>query len=77
MSTITVVSTAGFSSVGSIKIGDEIKTYTGITATDFTGCTRGGGAGADSHLDGVAVVQESVALENYLTRTEACKLVLV
>jgi len=39
--TITVVSTTAFSSTGTIKIEDEEITYTGKTATTFTGCTRG------------------------------------
>ncbi len=39
--TITVTSTAGFASAGTIVIDAEWITYTGITATSFTGCTRG------------------------------------
>lgn len=39
--TITVVSTTGFSATGTIRIESEDITYTGITATTFTGCTRG------------------------------------
>jgi hypothetical protein len=39
--TITVASTAGFSSTGTIWIDSEAITYTGVTATTFTGCTRG------------------------------------
>ena len=40
--TITVASTKGFpSEYGLLKIDDEIITYTGITATTFTGCIRG------------------------------------
>lgn len=39
--TITVKSTADFASSGSIHIGTEHITYTGTTATTFTGCTRG------------------------------------
>ena len=39
---ITVQSTYGFpKSYGLIQIGSEIITYTGITATTFTGCIRG------------------------------------
>jgi hypothetical protein len=39
--TIPVVSTNGFPSTGSLKIEDEIVTYSGITPTSFTGVTRG------------------------------------
>lgn len=39
--TITVESTTGFDSAGSILIGKEVIDYTGKTATTFTGCTRG------------------------------------
>ena len=37
---ITVKSTTGFSSSGTIQINSEIFTYTGISATAFTGVTR-------------------------------------
>ena len=39
--TVTVASTTGFSATGTIIIGAEQITYTGLTATTFTGCTRG------------------------------------
>lgn len=39
--TVNVASTALFASSGSIHIGTEHITYTGKTATSFTGCTRG------------------------------------
>ena len=59
VTTITVDSTTGFTSAGSIKIDNEIITYTGITSTTFTGCVRGtGGTTAASHSDN-AVVTES------------------
>ena len=38
--TITVDSTTGFSSSGTLQINSEIFTYTGVTATTFTGVTR-------------------------------------
>lgn len=40
-STINVVSTTGFAASGTIVIGSEVITYTGTTATSFTGITRG------------------------------------
>lgn len=39
--TINVKSTTGFASSGEVHIGTECIGYTGITATSFTGCTRG------------------------------------
>jgi len=48
--TINVTSTAAFPSTGAIQIEWEIITYTGKTATSFTGCTRGtNGSIASSH----------------------------
>jgi len=41
---IDVVSTTGFAASGTIVIGSEIITYSGITATSFTGITRGANA---------------------------------
>jgi len=38
--TITVDSTTGFSSSGTLQITSEIFTYTGVTSTTFTGVTR-------------------------------------
>ena len=67
--TVTVTSTAGFFTptvtipTGSILIESETITYTGITGTTFTGCTRGvGGAGsgaATTHANGTPVVQST------------------
>jgi hypothetical protein len=39
--TITVVSTANFPIPGYIIIDNEVISYTGVTSTTFTGCTRG------------------------------------
>ena len=41
VTTITVASTTGFNTTGTLFIGGEQITYTGITGNDFTGCTRG------------------------------------
>jgi len=41
VTTITVASTTGFDSTGTLFIGGEQITYTGISGNDFTGCTRG------------------------------------
>jgi hypothetical protein len=54
--TITVDSTTGFSSAGLLLIEQELITYTGITSTTFTGCTRGvQGTAAASHNDNTIV----------------------
>jgi hypothetical protein len=64
VTTITVVSTAGFPTTGQIRIESEVVTYTGITSTTFTGCTRGARGSANvAHSTGVAVtkIQSPVA----------------
>jgi len=53
---IVVASTAGFASTGAILIEDELITYTGTTATSFTGITRSQyGSSGSSHSAGVYV----------------------
>ena len=53
---IVVGSTAGFASTGAILIGQELITYTGKTATSFTGITRSQyGSSGSSHSAGVYV----------------------
>ena len=54
--TLTVNSTTGFESRGIITIENEVITYTGKTATTFTGCSRGaGGTTAAAHVSGKTV----------------------
>lgn len=54
--TIVVGSTAGFASAGTILIGQELISYTGKTATTFTGITRSVyGSSGSSHAAGVYV----------------------
>ena len=63
--TIPVVTTTGFSTAGAIIIGAELITYTGLTATSFTGCTRGAaGSPNKSHNSGDAVNGAQVAVAN-------------
>jgi hypothetical protein len=63
--TITVTSTAGFTTTGSLLIDSETITYTGKTTSPdtFTGCTRGvsgtGSGAAATHANGAAVVQST------------------
>ena len=60
--TVTVDSTTGFPATGTILIGSEQMTYTGVTSTTFTGVTRNSGAAnytalveASEHADDAAV----------------------
>lgn len=56
--TITVDSTSGFKPYGCVIIDGEWITYTGLTSTTFTGCTRGMyGTEAISHLDNANIYQ--------------------
>ena len=73
VTTITVVSTANFPTAGQIRIASEVITYTGITSTTFTGCTRGARGSANvAHSTGVAVtkIQSPVAKSNTYVITE-------
>ena len=57
VTTITVDSTVDFPTAGTINIGSEKVTYTGLTTTTFTGCTRGAsGTTAASHSDNAEVI---------------------
>lgn len=53
--TITVDSTTGFASSGTVYVGDTAVTYTGTTATTFTGCS-----GVGAHPSGAPVVPSSL-----------------
>ena len=71
VTTITVVSTTGFDSAGTIVIGNETITYTGTTSTTFTGCTRGAGSTtAASIASGITVAQfDRGGVPEYVVRT--------
>lgn len=56
--TITVLDASSYASSGTARVNNEIITYTGTTATTFTGCTRGQyGTTAEAHNDEYAVQQ--------------------
>jgi hypothetical protein len=56
VTTITVDATSDFPTTGRIDIDSELITYTGKTATTFTGCVRGAnGTTAASHSDNAVV----------------------
>jgi len=61
--TVTVTSTAAFTTTGNILIDSETISYTGKTGTTFTGCTRGvsgaGSGAAATHANGASVVQST------------------
>ena len=71
VTTITVASTTGFDSAGTIVIGNETITYTGVTSTTFTGCTRGAASTtAASIASGVTVAQfDRGGVPEYVVRT--------
>lgn len=71
VTTISVASTTGFSNSGAIIIGMELITYTGKTATSFTGCTRGAASSPNvSHTTGAFVNGAQVAVANTSTLLE-------
>jgi hypothetical protein len=71
VTTITVASTSGFDSAGTIVIGNETITYTGTTNTTFTGATRGAGSTTAATIaSGVTVAQfDRGGVPEYVVRT--------
>ena len=72
ITTITVTSTAGFASAGTLFVGNEQITYTAIgSSTTFTGATRGaGGTTASANDSGVQVAQfDEGGIPQYVIRT--------
>ena len=58
VTTIPVHSTNPFTASGTVQIGDEKITYTGVDGTNLTGCTRGAAStSAASHSSGDTVQQ--------------------
>jgi hypothetical protein len=71
VTTITLTDASSFSTSGSIRIEDEIITYSGKSSNDLTGCTRGAsGTTAASHADTTAVRQSTVTRYNTTDFTE-------
>jgi len=55
---ISVGNTNPFTASGTVQIGDEKITYTGVDGTNLTGCTRGAAStDAASHTSGDSVTQ--------------------
>ena len=69
--TVTVNSTTGFDSTGTIFVGNEQITYTGTSSTTFTGATRGANnTTAAAHSDDTQVAQfEQGGVPQYVSRT--------
>jgi len=58
VTTIPVINTNPFTASGTVQIGDEKITYTGVDGTNLTGCTRGtASTDAASHTSGDSVTQ--------------------
>ena len=70
--TINVFSTAGFTASGTLQINSEIFTYTGITASTFTGVTRATSSTTAANQAVKDVVSESWTLRD-TGRTSAAK----
>jgi|TARA_R110000868_G_scaffold25526_1_gene99604 hypothetical protein len=71
VTTISVTSSTGFSSTGTLFIGGEQITYTGITGNDFTGCTRGANSTTAATIaDDVTVTQfDNGGIPRFIVRT--------
>ena len=71
VTTLTLTSTTGFSSSGTVHIGGEKVTYTGVLGNDITGCTRGANnTTAATHASGVFVAQfDSGGLPRFIIRS--------
>jgi len=69
--TISVTSSTGFSATGTLYIGGEQITYTGITGNDFTGCTRGANSTTAAIIaDDVTVTQfDNGGIPRFIVRT--------
>ena len=52
---ITLASTTGFPATGTIKVGAEFISYTGISSNDLTGITRAAAGTRSAHADGSGV----------------------
>ena len=58
VTTLTLTTTTGIDATGTVHIGSEQVTYTGVLGNDITGCTRGANSTtAATHADDVAVTQ--------------------
>ena len=71
VTSLTVDSTVGFEDTGFIRVGTEIMSYTGKTATSFTGLTRGaGGTTAAAHSDDADIFQDISITDDWVDETD-------
>ena len=63
--TLDVVSTSGYPASGTLLVGSEVMSYTGKTATTFTGLTRG------VHGTTAAAVANGATVDNYLLNAKS------
>ncbi len=69
--TLTVDSTADFEDNGFIRIGNELISYTGKTATSFTGLTRGaGGTTALLHEIDAVITQDVASTDDWVDEND-------
>ena len=72
VTTLTVTSTTGFASSGTVYVGNEVMLYTAVgSSTTLTGVTRGtGGTTAVAHANAVQVAQfDDGGIPKYVIRT--------
>ncbi len=67
--TLTVASTSGYPTTGTLLIGSEIIPYTGKTATTFTGLTRGGFGSTAAAISNSATVNNFLLMARSTTTT--------
>ena len=68
---LTLTSSTGFESEGTVYVGSEQITYTAVSGNTLTGCTRGANSTtAAAHSSGVTVTQfDNGAVPQYIVRT--------
>ena len=71
VATLTLTSTTGLDATGLVFIGSEQVTYTAISGSDITGCTRGANSTtAATHSSGVTVTQfENGGIPQFIVRS--------
>ena len=71
VATLTLTSTTGLDTSGTVHIGGEQVTYTAISGNDITGCTRGANSTtAATHSSGVTVTQfENGGIPQFIVRS--------
>tara|TARA_R100001082_G_scaffold42168_1_gene22441 strand:+ start:724 stop:1662 length:939 start_codon:yes stop_codon:yes gene_type:complete len=78
VATLTLTSTTGLDTAGTVHIGGEQVTYTAISGNDITGCTRGANSTtAATHSSGVTVTQfDNGGIPQFIVRSPDNKYLL-